>query len=167
VRPYTQRSDRCCRDRNRLGAGSGSVTHIPRAAVGAPVPEIPESYHDLFEKATFAHVVTLFPDGAPHPTPVWIDYDADADRLLVNTERHRRKTRNVRQDRRVAASMLDPDDPYRYLSVVGEVEEITTDGAREHIDELSRRYTGGDYSNPIESERVILRIAPDRVYSGG
>jgi len=131
------------------------------------MPVIPESYHDLFEKATFAHVVTLLPDGAPHPTPVWIDYDADADRLLVNTERHRRKTRNVERNPSVAASMLDPDDPYRYLSVIGEVEAITTEGAREHIDKLSRRYTGGDYSTPIETERVILRIAPDRAFSGG
>ncbi len=36
--------------------------------------------------------------------------------------------------------MTDPDDPYRFLSVIGEVETVTTDGARDHIDELARRY---------------------------
>lgn len=64
--------------------------------------------------------------------------------------------------------MFDPEDPYRFLSVSGEVEEITTDGAHEHIDELAGRYLGADeYPNPIESERVILRIRPDEVLTGG
>jgi PPOX class probable F420-dependent enzyme len=132
------------------------------------VTAVPEPFHDLFEKATFAHVVTMLPNGMPHCTPVWVDYDAAADRLLVNTERHRRKARNVAEDPRVAASMLDPDNPYRYLSVTGEVETVTTEGAREHIDELTMRYMGEpDYPNPIESERVILRIRPDEVFTGG
>lgn len=129
---------------------------------------IPEPYHDLFETETVAHVVTLFPNGAPHATPVWIDYDTDADRLLVNTERERTKTRNVARDPAVAASMADPDDPYRFLSATGEVEEITTEGARDHIDELALRYMGvEEYPNPIQSERVILRIRPDRVFTDG
>ena len=59
---------------------------------------IPESYHDLFDKRTFAHLSTVTPDGTPHPTPVWIDYDAGTDRLLVNTARGRRKERNVRRN---------------------------------------------------------------------
>jgi len=126
---------------------------------------IPAEFHDLFEKPSIAHVVTMLPDGQPHSTPVWIDYDADADRLLVNTERERRKTRNAAEDPRIAVSVTDPDNPYRFLSVTGEVEEITTEGAREHIDELTRRYMGEEeYPNPIESERVILRIRPDRLF---
>jgi len=124
---------------------------------------IPADYHDLFEKRTFAHVATTLPDGAPHVTPTWIDYDADDERLLVNTERHRQKARNVDRNPQVGVSMLDPDDPYRYLSVVGALEEVTTEGARAHIDELARRYTGSDYEPEIESERVLLRIRADRL----
>jgi len=129
---------------------------------------IPEQYHDLFEKATYAHVTTMLPDGRPHTTPVWIDYDADDDRLLVNTERQRRKTKNVEQDPTVSVSMTDPEDPYRFLSVTGEVDDVTTEGAREHIDELAARYMGkAEYPNPIESERVFLRIRADDVFHGG
>ena len=132
------------------------------------MPSIPTSFQDLFEKQTFAHVVTLADDGTPHSTPVWIDYDVDDDRILVNTERHRRKSRNVENDRRVAVSMTDPDDPYRFLSVSGEVDEITTEGAREHIDELARRYLDEDgYPTPIQSERVVLRIRPEEVHTSG
>jgi PPOX class probable F420-dependent enzyme len=129
---------------------------------------IPEQYHDLFETATFAHVTTMLPDGRPHTTPVWVDYDADDDRLLVNTERHRRKAKNVDRDPTVSVSMTDPDDPYRFLSVTGEVDAVTTDGAREHIDELAMRYMGeAEYPQPIQSERVILRIRADDVFYGG
>ncbi|MFB6302862.1 MAG: PPOX class F420-dependent oxidoreductase [Haloferacaceae archaeon] len=125
---------------------------------------IPDDYLDLFEKPTFAHLATLLPDGAPHVTPVWIDHDPDADRLLVNTERDRRKEKNVRKDPRVGVSMTDPDNPYRMLSVTGEVDGITTEGARDHIDQLAKRYMGEDeYPNPIQTERVVLSIRPDGV----
>jgi len=130
--------------------------------------ELPTDATDLFEKPTFAHVSTLLPDGAPHTAPVWIDYDADANRILVKTERDRREGKNVRADPRVSVSMTDPDDPYRMLSVTGEVDELTTDGAREHADELAGRYTGtAEYPSPIQTERVVMRIRPDQIrYSG-
>jgi len=125
---------------------------------------IPDDYHDLFETQTFAHVGTLLPSGAPHVTPTWIDYDPADERLLVNTERGRQKERNVARNPQVGVSMLDPDDPYRYLSVVGEVDAVTTEGARAHIDELAQRYWGRDYrETDIQTERVILRIRADRV----
>ena len=128
---------------------------------------VPEAFYDLFEKETFAHVVTMFPNGLPHASPVWIDYDIEANRLLVNTERHRQKHRNVERNPAVAASMTDPEDPYRYLSISGTVDEITTDGAREHIDTLSQRYFDTPYPAKIESERVIHRIRPERVFTSG
>jgi PPOX class probable F420-dependent enzyme len=129
---------------------------------------IPKSYHDLFEKPTIAHVVTMLPDRRPHATPVWVGYDVAADRVLVNTERGRRKAKNVEQNPSVAVSMTDPDDPYRWLSVTGEVDEVTTEGAREHIDELAARSMGADSDpSPVETERVVLRIRPDEVFSGG
>lgn len=129
--------------------------------------EIPAAFHDLFERKTFAHVVTMFPNGMPHASPVWVDYDIDDNRLLVNTERHRQKARNVERNPAVAASMTDPEDPYRYLSVSGEVDELTTEGAREHIEALAQRYVDGPYPSEIVSERVLLRIRPERVFTSG
>ena len=171
---YTTRADYTLRSggvllslSNRDGPANESrdfgPTHKSAALDAKDMASIPEDDRDLFEKKTFAHVATMLPDGMPHVTPVWIGYDADENRLLVNTERHRRKAKNVENDPRVGVSMTDPDDPYRALSVVGEVDEITTEGAREHIDELSQRYTGEEYAPEIQSERVLLKIRPDRV----
>ena len=124
---------------------------------------IPPERLDLFEKKTVAHLATLLPDGTPHVTPVWIGYDAASGRVLVNTERGRQKEVNVRRNPAVGISMTDPDDPYRYLSITGVVEELTEDGAREHIDELAHRYTGQPYGNPVRTRRVIMAIRPDTV----
>lgn len=35
------------------------------------------------------------------------------------------------------------------------------------IDELAQKFTGADYANPIGTERVILRIAVDKVHKNG
>ena len=67
----------------------------------------------------------------------------------------------------VFSGVLECAFPAGELTEPGAVEEITTEGARKHIDELSRRYTGGDYSNPIETERVILAIRPEHVTTYG
>ena len=123
---------------------------------------IPASYLDLFEKKTFAHLATLMPNGTPQVTPVWIDYDGTF--VLVNSEGNRQKTRNVQRNPHVALSILDPEDPYRYIQVRGSVVEIVKEGAKDHIDKLSRRYTGVDYQNHNpNSPRVIMKIKPEHI----
>jgi len=126
---------------------------------------IPEAYHDLLmEKPTFTTLTTMLPTGMPHMTIVWIDYDPDEDRILVNTERGRRKEKNVQNDPRAGILAPDPESWWRWLSVAGEVDEVTTDGARDHIDALTRRYLGEEtYPNPIQTERVIIEIEPEHV----
>lgn len=123
---------------------------------------IPEEYHDLFERRSFAFVATLLPDGAPHVTPTWVDRDGD--HVLVNTVRDNRKDRNVRKDPRVALAIADPENPYRYLSVRGEVVERREEGATEHLDGLAERYTGeSEYQGPGRDSRVVHVIRPDAV----
>jgi PPOX class probable F420-dependent enzyme len=130
---------------------------------------IPEEFHDLFERETFAHFATMMPDGTPQVTPVWVDYDAETDRVLINTERGRRKEKNVRRNPNVGLSMTDPDDSYRFVSVRGEVDELTEEGAVDHINQLAQRYMGvEEYPGLGEEEgaRVKLRIRPDDVAAG-
>lgn len=128
---------------------------------------IPEEYHDLFERRSFLSLGTLTPDGVPHVTPVWVDYDHDTDHLLCNTAEGRRKDKNLRGDDRVGGCILDPDDPYRYVGFQGDVVEHTTEGAVEHIDELAQRYMGeAEYPHHGDEDgaRVLVRIEPTRVF---
>jgi PPOX class probable F420-dependent enzyme len=128
--------------------------------------EIPSSHHDLFEKKTFAHFATLMPEGTPQVTPVWVDYDPETNHVLVNTARGRQKERNVTRNPKVGIEMSDPDDPYRYLSVQGEVVSVSAADAVAHADDLAGRYMDLDeYPNHGDEvgERVVIRIRPDRV----
>jgi PPOX class probable F420-dependent enzyme len=126
---------------------------------------IPEKYLDLFKKPAFANLATIMPDGRPQVTPVWVDYDGKY--VRVNSALGRVKDRNMRRDPRVSLSIQDPDNPYRYLEIRGKVEEITQNGADDHINKLSQKYLGKPeypYRRPGEV-RVVYKIAPQKTSS--
>jgi PPOX class probable F420-dependent enzyme len=127
------------------------------------IKSIPEKYLDILKKRSFAHVATLMPDGSPQVTPVWIDYDGKY--ILMNSAQNRQKDRNIRRDPRVALSIQDPDDPYRFIQIRGTVVEITAQGADEHIDKMALKYLGREkYPNRRPGEvRMIYKIAPQKI----
>jgi PPOX class probable F420-dependent enzyme len=128
---------------------------------------IPNQYHDLFQKKAFGNLATINPDGSPQVTPVWIDFDGE--HILVNSAKGRRKDKNMRAHPRVALSIQDPDNPYRYLEVRGPVDEITEAGAAEHIDKMAKKYMGADkypFAQPGEV-RVLYKIKPEHTNSMG
>src|SRR3954465_3604507 len=85
---------------------------------GVPMATIPTSHADLLTtKKAFAHVATLNADGSPQVTPVWIDFDGT--HVLVNTAKGRVKARNFEREPRVAVSIADPDNAYRYIGIQG------------------------------------------------
>ena len=123
---------------------------------------IPETFLDFFDRPILAHLATVMPDGSPQVTPIWIGY-ADG-LLLVNTIVGRQKDRNLAEQTRVALTMVDPDDPYRYMQVRGTVVEATTEGAEDNIDQLSLRYTGVPYPRHDPNRpRKLFKITPTRV----
>jgi PPOX class probable F420-dependent enzyme len=127
--------------------------------------QIPESHAEILHKRSFAHVATVDIDGTPQVTPVWVDYDGEY--VIINSAKGRKKDRNLRARSSVAVSILDPDDPYRYLGIQGEVVEITEEGAAEHINQLSHKYRDRDYDLPAGQTRVIYKIRPTRVWTMG
>jgi PPOX class probable F420-dependent enzyme len=129
--------------------------------------KIPEPFRDLFAKVAYANLATVMPDGSPQVTPVWFDYDGEC--LRINSAKGRIKDKNMRRNKRVAVSIQDPDNAYRYLAVRGNVEEITEQGADAHIDSLAKKYLGKDkypFRGPGEV-RVIYKIRPEKVSTMG
>jgi PPOX class probable F420-dependent enzyme len=117
----------------------------------------------LAKGPNLATVVTLMPDGQPQALLTWVDTDGEV--LLVNTEPQRQRARNVARDPRVTVLIHSADSPWDWAEVRGHVVGTETGAtARAHIDELSNRYVGTDYQNPIGPDgRIILRIAADKV----
>ena len=124
---------------------------------------IPEQFRDLFAKKAFAHLATIGADGAPQVTPVWVDFDGT--HVRFNTAKGRVKVKNLARNPHVALSILDPDNPYRYVQVRGRVVETTERGADAHIDALAKKYLDQDkypFRRPGEV-RVTYKVLPESV----
>ena len=129
---------------------------------------IPAAFLDLVTtKVTFAHLATIMPNGAPQVTPVWFSFDGS--HILLNSAKGRVKDRNMRARPAVAISILDPDNPYRYLQLMGQIVAVTEEGGDAHIDALAKKYIGQDtYPGRAPGEvRVIYRMAIDKVQTMG
>ena len=113
-----------------------------------------------------ATLTTLRSDGSPHNTIVWMDTEGDAVRF--NTAEGRAKPEHLRNDPRVAITVVDPQNPMKWVSVSGRA-TMTTEGADEHIDTLAKKYLGEDtypWHNPEEA-RVTVTIAPELIDAAG
>ena len=107
----------------------------------------------LAKGRNLATVVTLMPNGQPQALLTWID--TDGEHVLVNTEPQRQRARNVARDPRITV-LIRGDSDYDWAEVRGHVVET--------IDELSLKYNGHEYTNPIGPQgRVILKVAADKV----
>lgn len=125
-----------------------------------------QTTRDLLSGPNYAAFTSVMPDGQLSNQLVWVD--SDDTHVLINTEVGRQKYRNIRHDPRVAVLVFDATNPYRYSEIRGRVVgTVTGTEAREHIDRLSQKYTGGPYTNPIGSDRVIIQVEPERVRSQG
>lgn len=116
--------------------------------------------------SNFGTVCVQLPSGAIASHVMWVD--ADDDHVIFNTEVHRAKFRAIGPGSPVTMTVWKHDNPYAYAEVRGRVvETITGPEARAHIDHLAERYMGRDYPSQIESERVIVKVAPDRQRAQG
>jgi len=119
-----------------------------------------EKTRELAKGGNFASFTTLKADGQPCAQVMWVD--CDDEHIIINTEIHRAKFKNVKRDPRVAVLIINKDNPYEYAEVRGTVVEfVHGDEPRAHADTLAWRYFNKPYvPEQIQSERVILKIKP-------
>ena len=109
----------------------------------------------------YAALTTLFKNGVPQTHVMWVD--TDGENILINTEIHRVKYKNVKIDPRVTVMIWKHDDPFKFVEIRGEViGEITGQEARDNIDKLSEKYWNKPYPFPIQTERIVLIIKSNK-----
>lgn len=123
------------------------------------MPELPASHADLLEKPTFAHLATVRPDGSLQSSVMWFHWDGS--RIRMTHTRTRQKFANLSREPRVALSIADPSDGYRFLEVRGTVEKIDDDPGGAFCRSLQKRY-GLDFPVLDADVRVIFTIRPER-----
>ena len=120
---------------------------------------------DLLKEPNYGVVTTLRGDGSPQSTVVWVDVDDDGVPSF-NTAKGRVKPNNLERDARVALLVVKEGDFYTWVSIDGRA-ELTSEGAREQIDKLSRKYDGKPWEYRDGEERITVRILPEHVSSYG
>ncbi len=124
---------------------------------------VPDTHLDLLQGPIYVQLASYMMSGAIQVNPVWCSYDGS--HVWVNSAKGRVKDRNMRANPNVTVLAVDPENPYRWLEVRGMVDEITEEGADEHIDDLAELYLNQrPYPFRQDGEvRVIYKILPQRV----
>ena len=126
--------------------------------------QLSENALELAQGPHLAILATKQPSGAMQVHPVWAS--TDGTNLFVNTEVHRQKFKNMEADPTVTLTILDSGNHWRWAEIRGRVVNTQTGPeARAHIDQMSGTYLGVDsYPNPIQTERVMIEIAPEYIF---
>ena len=128
---------------------------------------IPVGYEDLLESTALAHVATIGPNGEPQVNPVW--FGTQDGYILFSQTTNRQKYRNLQRDARIALSIVDPGNPYRYLEIRGVVERIDPDPDNAFINSMAKKYLAEDvypWHNPGD-ERVVVVVRPEHTTKMG
>jgi PPOX class probable F420-dependent enzyme len=131
------------------------------SSVGAAAAVIPQGFEDLLEAPLIAHLATIRTDGQPQNNPMLFAWDGE--RISVSLTKTRKKYKNLLAEPRVAISVTDPKNPYRYVELRGSVDRIEEDDGNAFVNSLAKRYMGQDeYTwDPPGAERVIVSFVPD------
>jgi PPOX class probable F420-dependent enzyme len=127
---------------------------------------LPDELLALLRAPSTCYIATLMKDGSPQLTQVWVD--TDGEHVVINTVDSHIKAHNLRRDPRVAVTVSSLEHPSRYFQIRGRA-TLNYDGAAEHIERLSHKYTGHPYSwyGGRDQVRVIVTVTADRVSAFG
>lgn len=127
--------------------------------------ELPEELLRLLRSPSPCYLATIMPDGSPQLTQTWVD--TNGTHVIINTVQGFVKLRNLGRDPRLALTVSDPENPAHYFQVRGRLIETTTEGAVEHIEELSQRYLNAPYPwyGGRDQTRVKMLIEAEHISS--
>lgn len=139
---------------------SGTSGTSAASIMPARLVTIPDSHCDLLTGSVYGVLATMMPDGQPQCCVVWVDYDGA--HVRINTTLERQKGLNMQANPRVTLLVVDPRNTSRWIEVRGRVVELQREGAENHADELTRRYTGKEHFYgdiyPVERRREETRV---------
>lgn len=126
-----------------------------------------EQYNDLLQSNGLANIATIGPDGEPQNNPVWFDYDGE--HILFSQTQNRQKLRNLERDPRIALTIVDPTNPYRYVEIRGAMAKVEVDPDNAFINKMAKKYLGQDvypWHRPGD-QRMVVYVKPERTLSMG
>jgi len=117
----------------------------------------------LLEEPLLITLGTTRRDGSVQMNPVWYEYRDS--QIWLNGGHSRGWFKHLERDPRITLLVQDPKNGFRWTQIQGRLAGTNVEGADDHIEHLSHRYTGGPYRNP-KIDRLIIKIDPERVTGG-
>lgn len=115
----------------------------------------------LLDLPTYGHLGTVRPDGSVQVNPMWFEFDGEHVRFTHTT--YRQKYRNLQKNPAMALSILDPENPFKYLEVAGKLVDVVPDPTGAFFVRLQNRYGNPSQEPPADiADRVILVMSIER-----
>lgn len=135
--------------------------------------KIPDTHKGLVELPIVATLATMMPNGQPQTTVIWRKYNGETIDFI--TSRGTQKEKNIQANPQVSLMTIDPQNPYRYLEIRGEINELIEAGAGDLLDEITLYYTGKQhyYGDVVPADQkdvdvdLICKIRPTKVIAKG
>ncbi|MFC4059705.1 PPOX class F420-dependent oxidoreductase [Planomonospora corallina] len=127
-------------------------------------PPLPAEAVAMLARPNPCTVTTLRSDGAPVSTATW--YLWEDGRVLLNMDEGRVRLNHLRRDPRLTLTVLDKDDWYTHVSLIGRAVELRDDEDLADIDRIARHYTGSPYRDRVRA-RVTAVVEIDRWHGWG
>ncbi|MFH9862127.1 PPOX class F420-dependent oxidoreductase [Streptomyces sp. NPDC017202] len=127
-------------------------------------PPLPPEAVALLSRPNPCVMATLRSDGTPVSTPTW--YVWDDSRVLISLDESRVRLKHLRRDPRVTLTVLDGENWYTHVTLIGRVTEFHDDEDLADIDRISSHYTGSPYPDRVRP-RVSAWIEVERWHGWG
>jgi PPOX class probable F420-dependent enzyme len=158
-----------------ITAGKKNAFQVDERKKNATLADIPESHRPLLDGPIVASLATITPKGRAQLSPVWCDHDGT--HINLNSAKGRVKDKNMRERPEVALLLLNPEDPYHWMSINGRIVDVIDEDdperghlATQNIDDLADLYVDRrpyPFRDPDGEVRVLYKIEPTRILTFG
>jgi pyridoxamine 5'-phosphate oxidase-like protein len=124
-----------------------------------PPAQLADHVREFLERPLYATIATVGTGRTPHQAVIWYRLDPDG-RVLVNSRTPRRWPEELERERQASLSIIDLEDPLRWVGLQAVVETVIDDvaPARDDIVALSVRY-GEEDDESTAAFRTQQRIS--------
>lgn len=155
--------------------GKEGAFTVGKRSQASQLTDLPPVHRDLLEKPVTGSLATVSADGRVQLTPVWCNHDGAY--INLNSVRGRLKDRNLRERPDMTLMLVNPENPYHWITIYGRVVEIIEEDdevsghlATENIDDLAESYLGTrpyPLRDPNGEVRVLYRVEPTQIVTFG
>ena len=161
--------------REMITPGNEKAFTVGKTRGGASLSDLAPVHRALLEDPVTAVLATIKKSGSPQLTPVWVSHDGE--RINLNSARGRLKDRNLRARPTASLLLMDPNNPYHFVTIDGVVDEIIDEDdpekghlATENIDAHAEKYMGTKpypLRDPKGEVRVLYKLRPTKILTFG